>query len=189
LEPELKSQIKDWEKKLDPKTAKKLFIREGAKGAYKDSTVKEFTTETLKEVIDLVTASSMTKEEIGMHIANLEEARAMLSALTQGYQIAFAEEKEPIFKARRDKEEKEKRTAKPKTLEDKLSGLGIDLNAFLSAMSKSEKVPEKVGIKEDKPSTPPENPIPAPTVSKIQKFTCEKCGRELALILKNSHKC
>jgi hypothetical protein len=188
LEPESLKQIKEWEKKLDPKVAKKLFIRETARAAYKtgNGDIKAHTTEVIKEVIELVTANSMTKEEIGMHIANLEEARSCLSALTQGYQIAFAEEKEPEFKAKHLKEQNEKIASQPKTLEASLSRLGIDMGALMSKLSQINSTTEKLGIA---PKSPAPEIVSEKSIVPAGKSLCQECGKTVWTVMMPKHRC
>jgi hypothetical protein len=186
MEPELKAKVKIWEESKSPELAKKLFIRDSAREAYKtgNGSIKEVTSNTLKEVIDLVTVGSMTKEEIGIHISNLETARSYLSALTQGYQIAFAEEKEPEFKAKaleRAKSER-KSSSKPKTLEESLSKLGIDMNKLFSALSNNQAKAETVKAEV------PENNL-RPTPSPLNLVKCPKCQKEFTPTILSFHKC
>lgn len=175
MEPELASKVKDWSKTMKPEDAKKLFIRDSAKEAYKtsDEKVREITTEVVKEVIDILTVGKMTRAEIGTHIANLEKARSLLACLGQGFQIAFAEEKEPEFKAKHEREQKEARASKPKTLEDSLSRLGVDFSKLAASLNKP------LPVKNEETKTP------APS----NKIKCDKCGKEFFSAMKNFHKC
>ena len=123
----MREQIKLWEKKLDPITAKKLFIRESAIRAYKSGNgeIEKVTVEVVKEAIDLITVGKMTKDEVGSLITRLEEARIVLASLTQGFQIAFAEEKEPEFKKRHEREKERKRLRLLKLLKVLLQNLEL----------------------------------------------------------------
>lgn len=177
----MKDQIKNWEKALSPDVAKRLFIRNSAIEAYKNGNISTATENATKEIIDLM-VSHMTKDQIGMHIANLEKARAILGSLTQGFQVAFAEEKEPEFKAKHEKEEKERKakSSKPKDLNSQLGALGIDLTKLMESINK------KTPITPTNPapdSSNSENSIPA------GKFECEKCHKVLFEVLRSMHKC
>lgn len=191
MEPELRKQIKEWEKMLTPEQAKRLFIRDSAYKAYKtgNGSIQEVTTEALKEVINLATVGNMTKEQIGMHIANLEQARVLLSSLVQGYQIAFAEEKEPEFKKKHEQEERERKskTSKPKSLEESLAKLGLNLSSLMASMDKETKAKteENLEVLSDSNKPPAINTIPATS----NKFKCEKCGKEMFIAMKSFHKC
>lgn len=188
MEPELKDQVKIWEKSLSPDVAKRLFIRNSAIEAYKSGNISSATENATKEVIDLM-VSHMTKDQIGMHIANLEKARAILGSLTQGFQVAFAEEKEPEFKAARDKRDREAKAkaSKPKDLNSQLAGLGIDLTKLMESINK--KVPS--------PLAPQTNPAPEISSSSSDsensipagQYQCENCKKVLFLALKAMHKC
>lgn len=199
MEPELRKQIKEWEKMLSPEQAKRLFIRDSAIKAYNtsDDSIKEVISSTLKEVIDTVTVSSMTKPEIGMLIANLEEARVLLSSLTQGLQIAFAAEKEPEFKAKRIKEEKERKNTsssnRPKSLEESLAKLGLNLGQLMASMDKETKAKTEENLEVLNENIVQINtPAPVNTVSpnpNPNKVKCEKCSKEVFRSMLGMHKC
>lgn len=193
MEPELKDQIKSWEKALSPDVAKRLFIRNSAIEAYKSGEIASATENATKEIIDLM-VSHMTKDQIAQHIGNLEKARALLGSLTQGFQVAYAEEKEPEFKAARDKREKEAKakssTPKSKRPEDIVAGLGIDYDKMMADINKNDpnRVTAKLGILAPQNTPAPdssnsENSIPA------GQFQCEKCKKIMFNALKSMHKC
>jgi hypothetical protein len=166
MEPELVEKIKDWNGKVNEETAKKLFIRSESLRAYKENSIKENSERVIKEIVENISVSFMSKEEIGMHIAQLEKARALLASLTQGYEIAYAEEKEPEFKKKHEEREKERKVKKLSSLEK----LGINESDLLEALKKFS------------PNSQNENKTP-------QKETCEKCGKEILSAMKKFHKC
>lgn len=190
MEPELKDKIKIWENTLSPDVAKRLFIRSSAIEAYKSGNISTATENATKEIIDLM-VSHMTKDQIAQHIGNLEKARAILGSLTQGFQVAFAEEKEPEFKAKRDKEAKEARAKKPKDLSSQLAGLGIDFDKLMSELSKKDpnKVTAQVGISSPTNNPAPENGNSEKAIPKAGMFECEKCHKSLYEAMRKIHKC
>jgi len=187
LEPELKDQIKSWEKALSPDVAKRLFIRNSAIEAYKSGEIATATENATKEIIDLM-VSHMTKDQIAQHIGNLEKARALLGSLTQGFQVAYAEEKEPEFKAKRDKEEKERKakSSKPKDLNSQLGALGIDLTKLMESINK--KVPTPSPTTNLAPEINSSAQTSEPTIGPNQ-FQCGNCKKVLFTSLKSMHKC
>lgn len=104
MEPELQNQVKEWKSAMSEEEAKLLFIRQSASEAYDTDKVVEATKGILKTIVELTIVSTMTKEEIGLHIGRLETARSYLAAFTQGIQIAHAKDIEPKIKAKREKE-------------------------------------------------------------------------------------
>jgi hypothetical protein len=149
--------------------AKLIFIRNSGEKSYFDDKIAECTKETLKEIIELGTVAGMSKEQIGIHLANLERARNYLSALIQGLKIAHAKEVEPAIKEKRAKEKRERTLLKVRGL----SKLGINmdvLSASLSALVKEKQLTNTV------------NPTPV-----IAKVICPSCGRETYSL--KLHKC
>lgn len=88
--------------------AKLLFIRKSAQEAYEKGEIVGETKTVLKSIVEILVVDNMTKEQVGLHIGNLEKARAFLAAHTQGIQIAYAKEAEPILRAKREREKAEK---------------------------------------------------------------------------------
>ena len=179
LEPETIQKIKTWQTAMNEDTAKKLFIRNKALEAYKAGEVRVNSEETIREIFETLSVSAMNKSEIALHIGQLEKARALLAALTQGYEIAYAEEKEPEFKKNHlEREKKERETRK---VGDTLSKLGVSKETLLAALAdiRASKTPA------------PETAIPTPAIATpvIEKSTCPKCSKEFATKLKAFHKC
>lgn len=145
--------------------AKLLFIRKSAQEAFEKGEIEEATKGILKVMVEVTFVGNMTKEEIAQHIGNLERAKSYLAAFTQGLQIGYAREQEPIFKARAEKRRQEK-------LAEKLTS------------SKDRKVNEliemarKLSLGEDASQTPK---------VKANKVKCEKCGNEVFSL--KFHKC
>jgi hypothetical protein len=180
LEPTLVAQVKDWSKGMTEDQAKKLFIRSEALKAYKENRVEANSMAIIGEIIDSISVSGMSKDNIALHIGQLERARALLAALTQGYEIAYAEEKEPEFRAKHEKEAKEaKATRKPG---DTLSKLGISKEELLAALAE---------IRSNKNPAPiiANPPTPTPTPIQMDKTTCEHCQKEFLTKMKSFHKC
>jgi hypothetical protein len=167
--PETQSKVEEWKKAMNPDVAKKLFLRESARKAYSagNGEIAKITSETLKEVIDIITVGKMTHDEIGEHISNLEKARALLATLGQGFQIAFAEEKEPEFRAKHEAREKARKLEGKSSSKNKT---GVDLEALVASIM--------VNPKEF-----------APKESKNAKIKCETCGVEFFPVMKSFHKC
>ncbi len=170
MTPELESIIAAYPE-LDPEQAKLIFLRDSAMKSYVEDEIGKRTKETLSEVIELGTVASMSKEEIGIHIANLEKARNYLSALIQGLKKGHAREIEPKLKAKHEFEEKVKKITKPRDIDSKLKALGIDPLKFIASLSANK----------PSPSATNNNPNP------IVKPVCEKCGLEVFSL--KYHKC
>lgn len=162
---------------MNEETAKKLFIRNQALTAYREGTVQETSETVIREIFESLSVSAMNKNEIALHIGQLEKARALLAALTQGYEIAYAEEKEPEFK--RNHAEREAKERKEKKVGDTLSKLGVSKETLLAALA-------DIRAGNSKPA--PETAIPAiPTP--VEKTVCEKCKKEIAVRMKSFHRC
>lgn len=165
MEPQTLEQIKSWPQ-MTEEEAKLLFIRQSAQEAYAKGEIKEATKDVLKSIVEISTVNSMTKEEIGLHIGNLEKARSFLAAFTQGLQQAFAKEEEPKFKAKREKEKQDKVLAKLTSSKDKKVNELIEMARKLATDPSLEK-------KETKPP--------------VSKVTCPKCNKETFSL--KFHKC
>ncbi len=137
--------------------AKLLFIRKSAQEAYEKGDIEESTKGIFKEIVKEVFVGSMTKEEIGMHISRLEKARTFLAAFTQGLQIGYAKEAEPLFKAKREKERRERLDSKLTTKDKKVN----DLIALARDLAE-KKVEEKVNT----------------NTSSVKKEICPNCKEE-----------
>lgn len=135
--------------------AKLLFIRKSAQEAYEKGEVVESTKAILKTIVEISLVSNMTKEEIGLHIGNLEKARMFLAAFTQGLQIGYAKEAEPIFKAKREKERLER-------IVNKISGKDKKVNDLIE-LARSLASKESTGS----------------IIGKASKTTCPKCNKEV----------
>lgn len=172
MEPDTIAKIKTWDKAVTEETAKKLFIRSEAMRAYKEDRVESYSQEIIREIWSSLSVSAMCKSEIGLHIAQLEKARILLATLTQGYEIAYAEEKEPEFKAKHERESRETKIKKLSGLE----ALGISKEDFMNALSKLQS------------STLNSSPAPEKSIL-ILKIPCEKCGKPILPTMKSFHKC
>lgn len=187
LEPETVAKISKWQAAMNEETAKKLFIRNQALTAYRAGTVQETSEGIIREIFDSLSVSAMNKSEIALHIGQLEKARALLAALTQGYEIAYAEEKEPEF--RKNHAEREAKERKEKKVGDTLSKLGVSKETLLAALA---------DIRASKGNSNPapvigNNPTPVPEATTlttpIEKATCPKCSKEFAVKMKAFHRC
>jgi len=167
LEPKTKELIAQYPE-LSVEEAKLIFIRQSAQEAYINNQIETATKDILKEIIEIATVASMSKEEIGQHIGNLEKVRGYLAAFTQGLMRAHCDEEEPKIRAKRAKEEKEKKAAKSNDLQSKLAGLGISMDSLMAG-------------KKVENSTQPE------TQKTINKVKCEHCGSEVYSL--KFHKC
>ena len=177
LEPETIAKISKWQAAMNEETAKKLFIRNQALSAYRESKIQETSSEVIREIFESLSVSAMNKSEIALHIGQLEKARALLAALTQGYEIAYAEEKEPEFKARH--QEREAKAKSERKVGDTLSKLGVSKETLLQALA---------DIRAGKSNSTPAPVIDIP-VTPVEKSICEKCNKEYATKLKSFHKC
>jgi hypothetical protein len=157
MEPQTLETIKSWPD-MTEEEAKLLFIRKSAQEAFEKGEIIESTKGILKEIVELTIVSNMTKEQIGLHIGNLEKARSFLAAFTQGLQIGYAKEAEPIFKAKAEKKRLEKLAEK----------LGIS--------SKDKKVNALIEMARNLASDHIEEPKAKPTLT---KQVCEKCNKEV----------
>lgn len=144
--------------KINEHEAKLLFIRQSAQEAFEKGQILEATKTILKTIVEVSLVSNMTKEEIALHIGKLEEARQYLAAFTQGLQIGYAKEAEPIFKARAEKRRQEKLAAKLTSSKDKKVNELIEMARNLASNPAGELVK------------------PASTVT---KQTCPKCNKEV----------
>lgn len=111
MTPETIAEIKSWPN-MSEEEAKLLFIRRSATEAFEKNEIESSTKSILVSIVEISTVSSMTREEIGMHIANLEKARSFLAAFTQGLMIGYANAEEPKIKAKKAKEQREKLLSK-----------------------------------------------------------------------------
>lgn len=141
---------------MSEEESKLLFIRKSAQEAYEKNEVLEATKGILKTIVEVSIVSTMSKDEIGLHIARLEKARAFLAAFTQGIQIGYAKEAEPIFKAKREKEKQEKLANKLAGSKDKKVNDLIELARKLASGEVTEK-PKVI----------------------VQKQVCDKCKKEV----------
>lgn len=137
--------------------AKLLFIRKSAQEAFEKGEILEATRTILKTIVEVSLVSNMTKEEIGVHIGKLEQARSYLAAFTQGLQIGYAKEQEPIFRAKREKERRERLASK-------------------LVSSKDKKVNELIEMARNLASNPTGEITPKPVLT---KQVCEKCNKEV----------
>ncbi len=160
---------------LSEENIKLIFIRDRAKKAYVENLIREATKETLSEIIVLGTVASASKDDIRLHIGNLEKCRNYLSAMLQGYKIGFAEDIEPKIKAKHEQEAKEARAKKPKTLEATLAQYGLDASDIankLASLKSSPLVPNSDG---------------EVTKNPIKQEICPKCNQ--VMLLPSFHKC
>lgn len=160
MEPETEKLIASYPE-LTTEEAKLVFIRKSAKEAYEKGEIEKATEDFFIEINKIATCASMSKEEIGTHLGNLEKVRDYLAAFTQGLAKGHAEEVEPKIKAKREREKKQKSV---KTKDKKVNAL------IQMAINASD------GIK----ATPKAN-------TKVSKVTCEKCGKEVYSL--KFHKC
>lgn len=153
---------------LSEEEAKLIFIRQSAQEAYEKGEIKESTDTFFIEVIQIATAASMSRDDIGQHIGNLEKIRDYLAAFTQGLGKGLEKDVEPKIKARQAKEAAEKRKGKSKK-EQKENKVN-DLIAMAVQAAKSG----------DPLSTPKKT-------TKLAKTKCEKCNKEVFSL--KFHKC
>jgi hypothetical protein len=111
MEPTSRQIIESWPETTE-ESAKLIFIRQSATEAYANGQIEAATKEFVKEIVPILVVASMSKEQIGIHIANLERARAFLAAFTQGLVIGHETEMLPIFKEKARKRAEEKRQEK-----------------------------------------------------------------------------
>lgn len=128
--PETLEQIKALPEMTD-EAAKLIFIRSQSEKSYFEDKLRENFGIVAKELIELGTVASVSRDTVGIHIANLELAREYLSALLQGIKIAHAKTVEPKIRAKREKELKDQVLSKASGL----GKLGIDLAALNSRLS------------------------------------------------------
>lgn len=171
MEPETQAKVKEWDSKVEERKAKLLLIRKNAEEAYKTNKIGECVSAVTKEVMEIMsTCDVMSKEQVGTLIGQLETARSIFSALTQGLQIAYANEKEPEFAKKHEAREREARKSKPKTLEGILAAQGISLEQVMAALDKTGG---------NKAEVKPAN----------NKIKCENCSAEFFPAMKGMHKC
>lgn len=159
------SEIKNNYPEMTEEEAKLIFIRKSAQEAFEKGEIEEATKGILKVIVEITFVSNMTKEEIGSHIGNLEKAKAFLAAFTQGLQIGYAKEAEPIFKAKREREKQQKLAEKLTSSKDKKVNELIEMARRLSLGEDSSQKPKVVA----------------------SKVKCEKCGNEVYSL--KFHKC
>lgn len=165
LTPEFENLIASYPE-VSEETIKLIFLRDSAKKAYIEDKISSNTGQVIKEIIEIGTISSSTKDEIGIHIANLEKCRAFISCIIQGYKMGWSEELEPEFKRKHEERNKEKKTGiTRKSLEEKLAAFGLGLSDFESKTLKDTPIPPK----------------------EIPKVTCPKCSKETISL--TFHKC
>lgn len=150
--------------------AKLVFIRKSAQEAYEKGEIKEATAGILKEIVLLGTVASMTREEVGTHIANLEKVRTFLAAFTQGLMKAHADKLEPEFKEKRRKQKLEE-------ISNKVAARSSDskVNALIQMAvnaAKEGKILTKGKVEEE---------------STLPKVKCEKCQKDVYSL--KFHKC
>lgn len=170
MEPQTRELIASWPN-MSEEEAKLLFIRKSAQEAYEQNNIKEATKSILKEIVVTSTVNSMSREEIGLHIANLEKARSFLAAFTQGLMIGLSTELEPIFKAKRIKEAREKTIAKSS---GSLSAKDKRINDLVE-MARNLSLASNESAKEAKP------------IKETTKVVCPTCGNETFSL--KFHKC
>ena len=154
MTPEFESLIQSYPE-VSEETIKLIFLRDSARKAYLENEISSNTGRVIKEIIELGTMASATKDEIGIHIANLEKCRAFISCIIQGYKMAHAEDLEPEFKRKHEERAKEKKTGiTRKSLDEKLAAFGLSLTDFDKKVLESEVIPPKI----------------------VEKVTCPKCG-------------
>lgn len=164
MEPTTLDMIKSWPN-MTEEEAKLIFIRKSATEAYANGEIESATKDILKTVVELIVVNSMSKDLIAEHIGNLEIARSFLAAFTQGLMTGVASEAEPIFKAKHEKERKEKLAAKIVSAKDK------KVNELIE---KARELAMNPTLASSKKST-------------ITKQICEKCKREVFSL--KFHKC
>jgi len=148
--------------------AKLLFIRKSATEAYANNEIAQATKTILVSICEISIVASMSKEEISSHIANLEKARSFLAAFTQGLVTAYQSELEPIFKAKHEKEKREKLANK-------------------TTSNKDKKVNELIEKARQLALNPLTGKLENPNKKVITKVTCEKCNKEVFSL--KFHKC
>lgn len=152
---------------MTEESAKLIFIRQSATEAYAKGEIENATTNLIREIVPIMTVASMSKEETGSHIYNLEKARAYLAAFTQGVVIGYQTELTPIFKERERKRREEK-------LKEKITN------------AKDKKVNDLISLARDLAS---KGSIvnPPPVINTVTKITCPKCSKETFSL--KFHKC
>lgn len=169
MEPETEKLIAEYPE-LSVEEAKLLFIRKSGQEAYCEDKIAEGTKSILKEIIELSTVASMSKDEIAQHIGNLEKARSFLAAFTQGLSKAHADEVEPKIKAKRAREKAAKAVSKSKKPKaDAMFAALMAAEEDIEVMTNLDKDPSNAGKK---------------IVSKIK---CPKCQKEVFTL--KFHKC
>jgi hypothetical protein len=149
MEPETQKLIDEWPE-LSQEEAKLMFIRKSAQEAFSENKIKEATADMLKTVVKEATIASMSKEEIGQHIGNLERVRSYLAAFTQGLSKAYTDEEEPKIRAKRKaREAKDKASSKSKSSKPKASAMFAALMAAEDDIDVSSEVrdPASAGAK------------------------------------------
>ena len=164
--PETLEQIRQLPEMTD-EAAKLIFIRSQSEKSYFEDRLRENFGVIAKELIELGTVASVSRDTVGIHIANLELAREYLSALLQGIKIAHAKTVEPKIRAKREKEQREQVIAKAG-----INKLGIDLAALSSRLSQV--------IADSSASSNKTAP------ASNNKEICSKCSKETIL---KFHKC
>lgn len=168
MEPETQKLISQWPD-LSPEQAKLIFVRQSAQEAFEKGEIKEATEKILEEIKEISTVSNMSREDIGSHIGNLETARNILAAFTQGLMKGHASDVEPKIKAKRAKERKEKLAQKLASKDSKVNSLvQLAMNAASKTKEEDENSMEVVS-------------------KKVEKVKCEKCGKEVYSL--KFHKC
>lgn len=164
MTPETLEIIKNYPE-MTEEEAKLLFIRKSAQEAYEKGEIEEATKGILRTIVEVTFVNNMTKEEIGAHIGNLERAKSFLAAFTQGLQIGYAKEAEPIFKAKAEKRRQEKLAEKLTSSKDKKVNELIEMARRLSMGEDASQKPKVVAA----------------------KVKCEKCNKEVFSL--KFHKC
>lgn len=169
MTPEFENMIAQYPE-LSEESVKLIFIRDRAKKAFIEDKIREATSETFKDIITLGTIASASKDDISIHIGNLERCRNYLSCLIQGLKIGYVEQEEPKIRAKREKEAKEKATSRPKTVEGILAKYGLNLDSLQSKLVS--------------------DPLPPPETKPLEltDSTCPKCGKG-GIILMDRHVC
>lgn len=140
---------------ISEENVKKLFIRDISKSSYDTGEIKANTERFSSEIKELI-ACNLSKEEIGLHIANLEKARGIISSMIQGYKKGYFDETEPKIKEKQVREAKEKRISSGKLTID-------DLREKLAAIQGTKETPQ----------------IQVPIVNRVTKTLCPKCNKEV----------
>lgn len=169
---------------LSKEAVKLLFIRKSAAEAYASGEIKEATKGMLIEIAEIITASSMSKEDLGVHIGNLDKARSFLAAYTQGLKMAQGDELEPIFREKREKEAKKAKeererkasSVKPDGLSLSMQALGLSMETIMSGLAAKLASPDG----NIEAVTPPDN---------SDDYTCPKCSKVTSKSLYSLHIC